>query len=84
MSRTEGMGVELRRLRQILADVQRAVGQDAVKEAERRAMVAERKYESAMAELTDLREQYDSLQRSLDTFQELFGELRKPTNKKEK
>ncbi len=72
---------ELQRLRRIVADIQRAVGQDAIKEAERRAMVAERKYESAIAELTDLREQYDSLQRSLDTFQELFGELRKPTNK---
>jgi hypothetical protein len=76
--------VELERLRKIVKDVQLAVGQDELKQYEQRAYAQQRKIDSLTAELADLREQYDSLQRSLDTFQELFGELRNTTNKKEK
>lgn len=69
---------ELRRLRKIVADVQKAVGQDSIKEAERRVMVAERKLADALAENEKLKAANDALEQNLSTVYDLLGELRKP------
>lgn len=67
---------ELRKLQKVIADVQKAVGQDSIKESERRVMVAERKLAEAQAEVARLTVRNDSLERSLNTLHELLGEIR--------
>jgi len=67
---------ELRKLQRIISDVQKAVGQDSIKESERRVMVAERKLAEMQAEVERLTKRNESLERSLSTLHDLLGEIR--------
>jgi hypothetical protein len=67
------MAQELRRLRRIVQDVQKAVGQDSIKDAERRIMVAERKVEVMQKERDDAIARAERLASDLRSLKDLLG-----------
>jgi len=67
------MAQELRRLRRVVQDVQRAVGQEAIKDAERRVMVAERKAEAMQKERDDAIARAERLASDLRSLRDLIG-----------
>jgi len=66
---------ELRRLRTILSEVQRAVGMDQIKDAERRVMVAQRKQAEAEAARDVANARAERLAGDLRSLRELIGGL---------
>jgi nucleotide-binding universal stress UspA family protein len=70
-----GATAQVRRLQAIIRDVQKAVGQDAIKEAERRAMVAERKVKEVEAERDAAVAKAERLSNDLRSLRELIGGL---------
>lgn len=64
---------EIRRLRRIVQDVQKAVGQEAIKEAERQVMVVQRKLETVTIERDQAIARADRLAKDLQALRELIG-----------
>ncbi len=70
-----GATAEVRRLQAIIRDVQKAVGQGAIKEAERQVMVAQRKQAEAEAERDAALAKAERLSNDLRSLRELIGGL---------
>ena len=64
---------ELRRLARIVADVQKAVGQEAIREADQRVMVAERRVEMVTKERDEAVARAERLASDLRSLRELIG-----------